>query len=302
MLNWPNLSFSKADYIFCDDILPPPCNAYCLMVQSGDSNKPNASNQKFVNFPLRDEFFLPLWSLEEMQNLNHSLLPISPFHIPDPPLPPAACGVGIGAAAAGAPASPSRPPASELESRFFRWGGCVRSVFDICDTWRNEALEALSTIPDLNALNEAVVKVRVNPKALGRLIHLEVDSSSFRPIKSIIGSDLIAEKIAQQKCSKKADDVIAFLCDSRGYGSLAPLSGHFFEAVVHLLLKKGGKFTAKCLDDSSSATTVEFPRKNREIIFRDTRSLDPTETVMFVLFRRIIHRLTPSFFTIAESA
>ena len=70
-----------------------------------------------------------------------------------PPLPP---GVG---AAAGAHAGLPRaypPPASELESRFFRWGGCVRSVFDICDTSRNEELKAISTTADLNALNDAV--------------------------------------------------------------------------------------------------------------------------------------------------
>ena len=63
-------------------------------------------------------------------------------------------------------------------------------------------------LADLSALNDAVGKVRVNPKALGRLIHLEVDPSSFQPIKSIIGSDLIAENIAQQICSKKAEDVM----------------------------------------------------------------------------------------------
>ena len=153
----------------------------------------------------------------------------------------------------------------------------MRSVFDTCDTWRKEALQALSTLADLNALNDAVGKVRVNPKALDRLIHLEVDTDSFTAIQSIIGSDLIAEKIAQQLCSKKVDDVIAFLSDSRGYGSLAPLSGHLFEAVVHLLLKKGGRFTVKCLDDSSSAATVDFPRKNREIIFHDISFLDLAE-------------------------
>ena len=81
------------------------------MVQSADSNKPDASNQKFVNFPLRNEFFMPLWYLEEMQNLYQSLLLNSPFRISDPPR---AGGVG-------APASLPRPPVSELESRFYSW-------------------------------------------------------------------------------------------------------------------------------------------------------------------------------------
>ena len=218
--------------------LATPFVSWCNLVIRTSLMLPieNLSNFRFVM-----NFFMPLWSLEEMRKLNQALPVTSPFHIPiDPILPTAAAGgVDVGAPFAGTAVIRAPAPAySELESRFFRWGGCVRSVFDTCDTWRKEALQALSNLADLNALNDAVGKVRVNPKAFGRLIHLEVDLASFQPIKSIIASDLIAEEIARQTCCKKFDDVIAFLRDSHGYSSLAPLSGHLFEAVVHLSLKK----------------------------------------------------------------
>jgi hypothetical protein len=251
---------------------------------------------------------MPLWSLEEMKKFNQALPSTSLFHIQDlPSASSASAGVG-----SGPPAASHRR--SELESRFFKWGGCVRSVFDPSDTWRIQALRSLSELADLNALNAALGKVRVNPKAFGRLIHLEIDPVTFHPIKSIIGSEIIAEEIAQQMCSQKVEDVAAFLRDSRGYGSLAPLAGNLFEAVAHLTLKKGGKFTitplggvgssglaaavtsprtVRCCSKSapppsrldstgrrdrqrprSSPSFVEFPCKIPEVIFSDIDDLD----------------------------
>jgi hypothetical protein len=45
----PKMEPYFADYIFCDDILPPECNAYCLMGQSGDSNRADERDRKFYN-------------------------------------------------------------------------------------------------------------------------------------------------------------------------------------------------------------------------------------------------------------
>ena len=152
-----------------DDELPPVnANCFSLLAQSGDADKDH-SGYKFSKIVNREDLFMPLWSLDEMKAFNRVLPP------------PAAAAA---AAAAAAPVtSLLMLPDRELESRFYQWGGCVRSVFITSEDWSNTNIQALlDQVSSIDNLQSAVGKIRSNPKALGRLIHLDVDSDTFQVI------------------------------------------------------------------------------------------------------------------------
>jgi hypothetical protein len=150
------------DYFFGDDQLPPnDANCLCLLVQSGDAEKDH-NGYKFSKIPNREELFMPLWSLEEMKALNQAFPPV----VPPPP-------------ASAVMTSIRRLPDPDLDLRFYQWGGCVRSVFFASNTNVQSLLDKVSSI---EKLQEAVGKIRSNPEALGRLIHLDVDPDTFQVI------------------------------------------------------------------------------------------------------------------------
>ena len=77
-------------------------------------------------------------------------------------------------------------PDRELELRFYQWGGCVRSVFITSEDWSNTNIQSLlDQVSSIDNLQSAVGKIRSNPKALGRLIHLDVDPDTFQVISLV---------------------------------------------------------------------------------------------------------------------
>ena len=148
------------DYFLGDDQLPPnDANCFSLLVQSGDADKDHGG-YKFSKIVNREDLFMPLWSLDEMKALNHAL--------PPPAAVPPLCSIFM-------------LPDRELELRFYQWGGCVRSVFITSEDWSNTNIQALlDQVSSIDNLQSAVGKIRSNPKALGRLIHLDVDPATFQ--------------------------------------------------------------------------------------------------------------------------
>ena len=162
----PNLEHTQlglTDYFLGDDQLPPiSANCLSLLVQSGDADKDHGG-YKFSKIVNREDLFMPLWSLGEMRALNRALPP---------------------AAAAAAPVtSLLMLPDRDLELRFYQWGGCVRSVFITSEDWSTTNIQSLlDQVSSIESLQSAVGKIRSNPKALGRLIHLDVDPDTFQVI------------------------------------------------------------------------------------------------------------------------
>ena len=170
----PNLLHSQlrsTDYFFGDDVIPPPnANCFSLLVQSGDAEKEH-DDYKFSKILNSEEFFMPLWSLDEMKALNQAL--------PRPVLASASCCCCSAAAAAVPSLSALRD--RDVELRFFQWGGCVRSVFRTAEPWISQGVKFLiDKSASMQILDNAVGKTRSNPQVLGRLIHLDVDPDTFQ--------------------------------------------------------------------------------------------------------------------------
>jgi hypothetical protein len=168
--NEEHTQLGLTDYFLGDDQLPPvDANCLSLLVQSGDADKDHGG-YKFSKIVNREDLFMPLWSLGEMRALNRALPP---------------------AAAAAAPLFPAAAPVTsllmladrDLELRFYQWGGCVRSVFITSEDWSTTNIQSLlDQVSSIESLQSAVGKIRSNPKALGRLIHLDADPETFQVI------------------------------------------------------------------------------------------------------------------------
>jgi hypothetical protein len=79
---------------------------------------------------------------------------------------------------------------------------------------------------------------------------------------TIFGSPHIAEVVAKELANQHAAALMEFLNNSSHFGHLGPLRGHLFEAVSHLLLMKGGKFSVKRLGDDSSQCDMQVQGAN----------------------------------------
>ena len=156
--NSDHTTLTLTDYFLGDDVIPPgDANCYGLLVQSGDPDTEH-DHFKFSKIISREDLFMPLWSLDELKSLNKALpVPSAPpehlFQVSD----------------------------QNLESRFYHWGGCVRSVFTTSESCTNEGIQVLlDKVSSISALDEAIGKTRSNPRVLGRLIHMDVDPENFQ--------------------------------------------------------------------------------------------------------------------------
>jgi len=224
-------------------------NATTILVSSPQ----HGNYEEFIKgLPSQSIFFMPPWSLEEIQRCNELI-----YH----------------------------RDAGKLKRGFEMVGGVPRHLLTNAEVEIREVLDAIVVTARLS-WEDIQSNLQVNSKVSGKVFHL-VPSADYRSFEYRFASSYVEDELFSRVEEKSESDLCRLVSESSRLGVMGGLRGVLFERLAHLRLVRGGTFRIRSLDGRSQDVKLTLPevsgRKNfgdlSEIKgFSDGEYLVPTST------------------------
>ena len=163
----------------------------------------------------------------------------------------------------------------KLTILYDHWGGIPRYILEKCDDPSQDALlEKAIASANLEKCLQSVGE-RESPEDIShRILHIITSNSTgYTSTTMKYASPYVAQEIATRFTLQQHESLCHFLLASEGYGTTSSLRGQLFEGYVHNMLKNGGNFDIRKIDENTVSSICLANRTQRP--YRTLSNVDP---------------------------
>ncbi|CAG8576856.1 7163_t:CDS:2, partial [Paraglomus brasilianum] len=160
----------------------------------------------------------------------------------------------------------------KLTTLYDHWGGIPRYVLEKCDDPSQDALlEKAIASADLEKCLWSIGEHKSPEDISHRILHIVTSNYTLTAMK--YASPYVAQEIATRFALQQHESLHRFLVASDGDSMTSSLCGQLFEGYVHNMLKNGGNFDIRKIDEDT-VSSIRFANRTQRL-YRTLSNIDP---------------------------